>query len=149
MNKLIAIILSAVLLCITAACSSDNSTATETTTSKTTITDEGKEQMDFVLVGYGFKGIVSLTQNGKIIYQYVNGKDKADNDLKADSSMYIGSTSKQFCAACIIMLRDQGKLNVDDTIDKYFPEYESGKADDQKSSDHALRHCRYGERGIG
>ena len=127
MNKLIAIILSAVLLCFTAACSTDSSSETETTGSKTAITDEGKEQMDAVLTGYGFKGIVSLTQNGEIIYQYVNGKDKADNDLNADSSMYIGSTSKQFCAACIIMLRDQGKLSVDDTIDKYFPEYESGK----------------------
>ena len=126
MKRLIAILLSAVLICFTA-CSSGSSPNTETTVSKTEITDEVKAEMDTVLTGYGFKGIVSLTQNGEVVYQYINGKDKADNDLTSDSSMYIGSTSKQFCAASIIILRDQGKLSVDDTLDKYFPDYEDGK----------------------
>ena len=127
MKKIIAVILSAILLCCSAGCSTESSSDTETTVSKTVITDGVKEQMDTVLTGYDFKGIVSLTKDGKVIYQYVNGKDKTDNDLTIDSSMYIGSTSKQFCAACIIMLRDQGKLSVDDTLDKYFPEYEAGQ----------------------
>lgn len=127
MKRIIAIILSAVMLCLTAACSTGSTTAHDTTTAKTAVTDDIKEQMDSVLTGYGFKGIVSLSQNGEVVYQYVDGKDKTDNDLTADSSMYIGSTSKQFCAASIIMLRDQGKLSVDDTLDKYFPDYEDGK----------------------
>jgi len=126
MKRLIAIMVAVVLLSL-AACSSGNFPDTETEAHKTAVTDEVKEDMDTVLSGYGFKGVVSLTQNGEIVYQYVSGKDKADNDLTADSSMYIGSTSKQFCAASIIMLRDQGKLSVDDTLDRYFPDYEDGK----------------------
>ena len=127
MKKLITIILSAVLLCLTAACSAEDTLDRDAAASKAEITEGVKAQMDSVLTGYGFKGIVSLTQNGEIVYQYVSGKDKADNDLTADSSMYIGSTSKQFCAASIIMLRDQGRLSVDDALDKYFPDYEYGK----------------------
>lgn len=41
--------------------------------------------------------------------------------------MFIASTSKQFCVAAILMLRDQGKLSLDDTLEKYFPGYTIGK----------------------
>lgn len=41
--------------------------------------------------------------------------------------MYIGSISKQFCSAAILMLRDQGKLSLDNTLDTYYPEYTAGK----------------------
>ena len=47
--------------------------------------------------------------------------------LTIDSPMYLCSVSKQFCAAAILMLRDQGKLSLDDTLEKYFPEYTTGK----------------------
>lgn len=131
MKKILTALLFAVILCTAAACSpenqSDTLSGTEATTAAASVTDEVKEQMDNVLEGRKFKGIVSLTKNGEVVYQYVNGKDKDENDLTIGSSMYIGSTSKQFCAASIIMLRDKGKLSVDDTLDKYFPEYEEGK----------------------
>lgn len=127
MKKTIALLLSAVLLCMTAACSPKSSSGTETAASETSSIEEVKEQPDNVLKGYGFKGIVSLTKDGEVIYQYVNGKDSGGNALTVDSSMYIGSTSKQFCAASIIMLRDRGKLSVDDTLDRYFPEYGEAK----------------------
>ena len=47
--------------------------------------------------------------------------------MTIDSPMCIGSNSKQFCAAAILMLRDQGKLSLEDTLEKYFPEYTLGK----------------------
>ena len=128
MKRTLAIILSAVLLCLTAACSASPVSDTQQTTSAVkAVSDEEKERMDGVLQGHKFQGIVSLTQDGEVIYQYVSGKDKSGNDLTSDSSMYIGSVSKQFCAASVIMLRDKGQLSVDDTLEKYFPEYETGK----------------------
>ena len=130
MKKLFSILFAALLICLTA-CSANtsgpSSDTEQTATSAETTDADIKEQMDGVLQKHKFQGIVSLTQNGEVIYQYVNGKDKNDNDLTVDSSMYIGSVSKQFCATSIMMLRDQGKLSVDDTIEKYFPEYETGK----------------------
>jgi D-alanyl-D-alanine carboxypeptidase len=35
----------------------------------------------------------------------------------------VGSISKQFTAAAILLLQEQGKLSLDDKVSKYFPEY--------------------------
>lgn len=129
MKKLLAVILIFALALSGAACSSGNADSSETveTTSATTNGDEMKENMDSILESKNFEGIVYLTQNGSVVYQSVTGKDKGGSDLTVDSTMFIGSVSKQFCAAAIMLLRDQGKLSVDDTLDKYFPEYSDGK----------------------
>ena len=73
-----------------------------------------------------YDGIIYITHNGNIVYQRATGTDENGDPLTIDTSMYIGSVSKQFCAAAVMILRDQGKLSVDDTIDKYFPEYDRG-----------------------
>lgn len=128
MKKLLAFILSIVLALSAVACSngkSDSSEAVETTAK--TIVNDIKENMDSTLKKKNFEGIVCLTQNGSVVYQSATGKDKNGADLTVDTTMYIGSVSKQFCAAAIMLLRDQGKLSVDDTLDKYFPEYTNGK----------------------
>lgn len=128
MKKLLAFILSIVLALSAVACTngkSDSSEAVETTTK--TIVNDIKENMDSTLKKKNFEGIVYLTQNGSVVYQSATGKDKNGADLTVDTTMYIGSVSKQFCAAAIMLLRDQDKLSVDDTLDKYFPEYTNGK----------------------
>ncbi|MGN0502016.1 MAG: serine hydrolase, partial [Ruminococcus sp.] len=129
MKKLLAFIFSFVLALSAVACSSRNSDSNSTvdTTAAATIGEDMKERMDKALKRNYFEGIVCLTQNGSVIYQSATGKDEKDEDLTVDTTMYIGSVSKQFCAAAIMMLRDQGKLSVDDTLDKYFPEYSNGK----------------------
>ena len=71
-----------------------------------------------------YDGIIYVTHNGNIVYQRATGTDANGKPLTMDTSMYIGSVSKQFCAAAVMLLRDQGKLSVDDTIDKFFPEYD-------------------------
>src|SRR5581483_6384149 len=40
----------------------------------------------------------------------------------------IGSITKQFTAAAILQLKEQGKLSLDDTLGKYIPEYTPGAA---------------------
>lgn len=74
-----------------------------------------------------YDGVIYVTHNGNIVFQRATGTDENGDSLTIDTSMYIGSVSKQFCAAAVMILRDQGKLSVDDTIDKYFPEYDRGK----------------------
>lgn len=128
MKKILAVILSFTLALSFAACSSGNADSGDAAeTAAADISDEIKENMDRVLTKKSFEGIVCLTQNGSVVYQSVTGKDESGADLTIDSTMYIGSISKQFCAAAIMLLRDQGKLSVDDTLDKYFPEYSNGK----------------------
>lgn len=45
--------------------------------------------------------------------------------VPADASMAypVGSISKQFTAACILLLQERGKLTLDDPISKWFPEF--------------------------
>ena len=91
------------------------------------VTDEVKAQMDAVLEKRKFEGIVYLTHNGEVVYQSVSGTNDLGQPLTIDSPMYICSISKQFCATAILILRDQGELSLDDTLEKYFPEYTIGK----------------------
>lgn len=133
MKKLFAVIISLVLAFSVTACSSGNSEesqAVETTTSESNATESTyyiKESMDSVLKHKDFEGIVYLTQNGSVVYQSVSGKDEKGQDLTVDSTMYIGSISKQFCAAAVLMLSEQGKLSLDNTLDTYYPDYSAGK----------------------
>ena len=146
MKKLLATILCCAMLVSVTACSAGNNDNTEpTATSATTSTepianteaeadtktemtpDEIKAHIDAILKKKKYEGIVYLTQNGKVVYESATGKDETGNNLTVSSSMYIGSVSKQFCATAIMMLKEQGKLSVDDTLDKYFPDYQYGK----------------------
>ncbi len=86
-----------------------------------------KAQLDAVLSENKFNGVVQITKGDAAIYQYVDGNDDNDKPLTIDASMPVGSVSKQFCAACVMLLCDQKKLSVDDTLDKYFAEYKEGK----------------------
>lgn len=129
MKRIIAVILSLVTVLSAAACTQvDNEqSGTVETTGLVSDGDSIKEKMDSVLKKLGFEGIVYLTKNGTVVYQSATGADEKGNALTVDSTMYIGSISKQFCAAAVMMLSEQGKLSVNDTLDTYFPEYSDGK----------------------
>lgn len=124
MKKLVAIIMSLLLALSVTACSSHQSVNENSTEN---IRGEIKENIDNVLEKNEFEGIVYLTQNGTVVYQSATGTDESGADLTVDTTMYIGSISKQICAAAVLMLRDQGKLSLDDTLDTYYPEYKKGK----------------------
>lgn len=70
-----------------------------------------------------FMGTVSVTQNGKTIYSNSIGFADVDSELKPnENSRYrIGSISKTFTAVMILQAMEQGKLNLDETLDNYFP----------------------------
>lgn len=130
MKKLFALMLCCVFMLSFTACSGDKNTAETTdpteTQPQTTAVDLNAEIAKKVKL-IDFEGIVYLTHNGETVYSQANGKDEKGGDLTIDTPMYIGSVSKQFCAAAIMMLCEQEKLSLEDTLDKYFPEYELGK----------------------
>jgi CubicO group peptidase (beta-lactamase class C family) len=73
-------------------------------------------------------GVFMVAQNGRVIYQKAFGKAnlESDVDLTPDNVFQIGSMTKQFTAIAVLMLEEQGKLNVKDPISKYIPDYPSG-----------------------
>jgi CubicO group peptidase (beta-lactamase class C family) len=66
---------------------------------------------------------VALVKDGQIAYARAYGQARLDPPTPARPEMRysIGSISKQFTAAAILMLAEQGKLSLDDPVAKYIP----------------------------
>lgn len=71
-----------------------------------------------------FNGNILVAEGGKIIFQKSYGvRDFRSGQPLNDSSVFmLASASKQFTAAGILLLENQGKLDVQDSLSKYFPE---------------------------
>ncbi len=67
---------------------------------------------------------VALVEHGEIVYTQAYGKAKLDPPVAATPAMRysIGSISKQFTAAAMLLLQQEGKLSIDDPVSKYLPE---------------------------
>jgi CubicO group peptidase (beta-lactamase class C family) len=67
---------------------------------------------------------VAVARDGKLLYAKGYGLANIEQNvaLTPESVFDIGSTSKQFSAASILLLEKQGKLSVDDDVRKYIPE---------------------------
>lgn len=68
-------------------------------------------------------GSFLVTQHGKLVYQDALGAADADASapLTVEHQFDIGSVSKQFAAAAVLRLAEQGKLALDDHAAKYLP----------------------------
>ena len=67
---------------------------------------------------------VAVVRDGKLVYAKAFGSADLAAHRAADvSTRYaVGSVSKQFTAAAILLLQEQGKLSLDDRVSKYFPD---------------------------
>ena len=67
---------------------------------------------------------VGVVLGGKIVFTQAYGDAKLKPELKATTAMSypVGSISKQFTATCILLLQEDGKLSLDDTVGKWFPQ---------------------------
>jgi D-alanyl-D-alanine carboxypeptidase len=68
---------------------------------------------------------VALAKSGTILYAQAYGFSNwgTQQATQTNTIFEIGSITKQFTAALIMKLQEQGKLQVDDSINKYLPEY--------------------------
>jgi D-alanyl-D-alanine carboxypeptidase len=66
---------------------------------------------------------VAVVKDGQIAYLHAYGNARLDPDTPAKPEMRysIGSVSKQFTAAAILLLQEQGKLSLDDKVSKFIP----------------------------
>jgi D-alanyl-D-alanine carboxypeptidase len=67
---------------------------------------------------------VAVVQDGQITYAKAFGKANIAEDRAADASTRyaIGSVSKQFTSAALLLLAESGKISLDDKVAKYFPD---------------------------
>lgn len=132
---------------------SQAATAAPTTAQPTTVaatsdsaqSDEGKDydyvaikkksgeiisQFDKIVSDNKFKGSIYMKLGND--FEYLSSTGAANSNKHIDNSIntrfYVGDITKQFTAAAVLLLSEQGKLSLDDTIDKYFPDYEYGES---------------------
>jgi len=86
-----------------------------------------QDQFDSLFAGVkdsmaiGFSGVVMIADNGKPVYHKAFGYREFENQisLQASDIFELASVSKQFTAMIIMMLKEKGKLNYDDSVSKF------------------------------
>ena len=63
---------------------------------------------------------------------------EAGKPMKADSAFWIASQSKGITAAAVMMLVDEGKITLDDPVEKHLPEFRGQMVIAEKDGDHVL-----------
>lgn len=140
MKRLVSLMLSAAILLCAAACAnnsnSDGGTSQASTNKPTEKTatvnkDYSEEQklLENSLKQMNFSGVVRITEDSKTVCEVATGKKDSGSgaEIEAGTQFCVGSVSKQFTAASIMLLQEKGKLSVDDKLEKYFPGYKYGK----------------------
>ena len=87
------------------------------------------ENLDEIITDNKFRGTVYVKIGNALEYIGTNGFSDKDRHTKnsTDTCFRIASLTKQFTAVAVMQLVEEGKLSLDDTIDKYFPSYKYGK----------------------
>jgi Beta-lactamase class C and other penicillin binding proteins len=71
-----------------------------------------------VVIGFGKDELTSIA--------YGIRNSKTQEPLSTDDLFDIGSITKNFTAVTMLLLQEEGKVNLDQTIDKWFPDFEKG-----------------------
>lgn len=94
--------------------------------------DRGLEQkVDAIFAAYEDPGspgcALGVVQDGNFVYKrgYGMGSIELQVAVSAESVFYMGSVSKQFTAASVVLAQEQGYLSLDDDVRKWIPEIPS------------------------
>lgn len=72
-------------------------------------------------------GIVLVARDGKVVHFEAQGTSAAGTPLQTDSVFGIASLSKPVTAVAVLMLVESGKIQLDDPVSKYLPEFGKGQ----------------------
>jgi CubicO group peptidase (beta-lactamase class C family) len=78
----------------------------------------------------GFVGLsLAILRDGKVVLAKGYGKSSLQPDVPVspDTLFAVGSITKQFTCACILLLAEEGKLSVQDRVAKYYPDLTRAK----------------------
>ncbi len=73
----------------------------------------------------GHPGVaVGVVRGGEVVHRRAYGLAdiEAAAPLAPQSLLHLGSTTKHFCAACLLILEDRGQLSLDDPVRRHVPE---------------------------
>ena len=84
--------------------------------------------------------VMLVADKGKVLaVEAVGSADvAAKRPMRADSMFWIASQSKPITAAALMLLVDEGKVSLDDPVEKYLPEFRGQMVVTEKDADHVL-----------
>ena len=136
MKKLLSLFLVILTAFAAVSCTSPAVPGTESTEApapSAVISDEKKAEIadafEDIFTQRLYEGAAYVVYHGEEIYAGGTGKANKDDDIdnNADVVYQVGSVTKQFTAAAILKLCEEGKMSLDDTLEKYYPDYAAGK----------------------
>ncbi len=73
----------------------------------------------------GFNGAMLVAKKGQVVFEVYNGVErlKGTDTITASTPFHIASTTKTFTAMAILKLAEEGKLNINDSLQKFFPQF--------------------------
>ena len=69
---------------------------------------------------------IAIVRGGKVVLVKAYGRQSGTAPARTDAPYQIASISKQFTAAALLLLEDDGKLSMDDTVAKWLPGISGG-----------------------
>jgi len=101
------------------------------------------EQMSRLVENREIAGAVTLVATGeRVVHLDTTGKADiaSDKPMLPDTIFWIASMTKPITATAVLMLQDEGKLSVDDPVEKYLPEFAQLKTMDGQPARVTIRH---------
>jgi len=82
-----------------------------------------KNHFETSLLNRGFNGQILIAKNGTVVFEKTIGfaDMRTKDSLSNTTPMHIASVGKTFTGMAILHLMEEGKLNLDDTLGKFFP----------------------------
>lgn len=74
----------------------------------------------------GLNGVVLYAEGGRVLYEKAFGwrnLTRCRDSIRMDDQFQIASVSKMFTAEAVVLLHSRGKLNYDDDVKRYLPEF--------------------------
>lgn len=80
---------------------------------------------DTTLFPSGFNGGIIVAKGGNIVFEKYKGYVNLDSldPINSNTPLHIASVTKTFTAMAILKLQEQGKLNITDSIIRFFPNF--------------------------
>lgn len=78
-----------------------------------------------MLLRTGFNGSIVVAKNGEIVFEDYHGSAnlKTKEPIDSTTAFHVASVSKTFTATVILKLMEEGKLSINDKVDKYLPSF--------------------------
>ena len=78
-----------------------------------------------LLLNHGFNGSILLAKDGEIVFEDYHGliNFRTKEPITANTPFHVASISKTFTATVILHLMEEGKISLEDQVEKYLPTF--------------------------